>query len=73
MNEHTLFEHALPVELVELELSQLMMLETFSCMFGCQAANSIHYFVIIIIIITSGVLEHKWRASLKLHYCYSNY
>ncbi len=19
---------------------------------------------------TSGVLEHKWRASLKLHYCY---
>ncbi len=20
-------------------------------------------------IITSGVLEHKWRASLKLHYC----
>ncbi len=21
------------------------------------------------IYITSGVLEHKWRASLKLHYC----
>ncbi len=21
------------------------------------------------IIYTSGVLEHKWRASLKLHYC----
>ncbi len=20
-------------------------------------------------ILTSGVLEHKWRASLKLHYC----
>ena len=26
--------------------------------------------IIIIIIITSDVLEHKWRASLKLHYCY---
>ncbi len=22
---------------------------------------------------TSGVLEHKWRGSLKLHYCYSNF
>ncbi len=22
-----------------------------------------------VIILTSGVLEHKWRASLKLHYC----
>ncbi len=29
--------------------------------------------VAVISYITSGVLEHKWRASLKLHYCYSNY
>ncbi len=27
------------------------------------------YIYIYIVIVSSDVLEHKWRASLKLHYC----
>ncbi len=33
----------------------------------------IHTYTLHTYIYTSGVLEHKWRASFKLHYCYSNY
>ncbi len=45
-----------------------------------QAANRVNSFFnvqlmaklvmgVLYSIYTSGVLEHKWRASLKLHYC----
>ncbi len=35
-----------------------------------KVQNDIHTYIYSTVIMTSDVLEHKWRASLKLHYCY---